>query len=549
MKLTETISATPMKPQKTLRRRDVRTLTSIRAGVINPVVYEPLLLEDAARGQMTIDLQMMETPETLMNAISVTAHAYFVPFTAFERFNNGLETFQRSYMGQPEREGESPIPLFETITYSASDPFWNVMGIHWPQGAAINSAPVEAYNAIVNHRRRARSVKLPQRDRNSTALARCFWSRNTLAYIVPDYDEAEIHGYVELQLGATQLPVSGIGFNDAATPHGTTTDVVETDGSVTVYEQAVTDHNAQSVIKMKAELVEGNWLPRIFAELGEAQGRVSLQNIELAKKTASFAKLRKKYADMGVAAGDDYIIDLLMQGVRVPSAAMNQPILLDRKTTLVGYSKRYASDAANLDKAVTTGQTFVDLSWRTPPMNTGGIIMVTVEIVPEQVVERRKDTFLGVTSGAQLPNALTDMLDPEPVEVVRNDFVDVLHTNPTGIFGYAETNHEWRQRDMANIGGKFMRNPADSFDEDRQRLWTVDIVDPELTEYFYLCPSPFPHDVFADSVADPFECTVLGGIDVAGNTYFPPRLSEDTGDYEAILQDVDRSVLSESLGL
>lgn len=263
---------------------------------------------------------------------------------------------------------------------------------------------------------------------------------------------------------------------------------------------------------------------------------MSLADIEQAKKTAAFAKLRSLYDGID----DEYIIDLLMSGIRVPEEAMKQPILLARQQTMIGYRQRFATDAANLDESVTNGFATVDLNIRTPGnMNTGGVILITCEIVPEQMWERKKDYFLYETNPDNLPNYLRDYLDPEKVDVVQNDHLDVNHSQPDGTFGYAPLNHQW-QRDMVNVGGKYYRPANDAFDEDRQKIWTVETTDPTLSEDFYLV-SALHKKVFADQVADSFEITCLSDLEISGNTVFGERLIEadTTSDYEAITNLVD----------
>jgi len=63
--------------------------------------------------------------------------------------------------------------------------------------------------------------------------------------------------------------------------------------------------------------------PGIFAEL-ESKGIIlTLANIEMAKKTAAFAEIRRQMKGLD----DDHIIDLLMAGIRVPDVQLAQPIL------------------------------------------------------------------------------------------------------------------------------------------------------------------------------------------------------------------------------
>lgn len=517
--------------EKSLRRNAVRALTSAKAGKIVPLAYAPLLREDRVQsGRMRVRFEMMETAELLMNGVDVTVHAHFVPFLAFDRFN-GMDQFNRSYMGEPESDGDPAIPFIDTMAYNRAHEFWATMGIHAKNNAQINSAPLEAYNCLVNYLRRARSTRLPVRDRLDTTLATAFWRNVAMRHIVPDYEQALIDGEVPLTFTDTLLPVKGIGVRE---PHRTSNQVnnniIQTGNDWT---GAGTPSWQGDSVAMK---VGANDVPEIFAEMQQTGITVSLQNIEMAKKTAAFARVRAQYSGLE----DEHVIDLLMQAIRVPEENLSQPILLDRKSTLIGYNQRYATDGANLDQSVTTGESWVDLNFRTPAMNTGGIILVTCQITPEQLWERQKDHFLHAQSVEAFPQFIRDFNDPEKVAIVTNDHVDVDHANPDETFGYAPLNHEW-QRNITNIGGKYFRPEVDAaFDEDRQKIWAVETANPTLTEDFYLCTN-LHHKPFADQNADPFEITTVGGLEIVGNTVFGKGLHENTADYDAIADQVDET--------
>lgn len=534
VKLTDTIRADARSVKQSIRTENVTFMSSCDAGEVMPLAYIPLLREDrVSRGSVDFMFEMQETAETLMNAVNVTVFAYFVPFLAFERFN-GLDSFNRAWNGEPEKDG-TPIPLFDTVGYSSNHAIWNKLGVHAVENAQVNSAPVEAYNAIVNHRRQARSTKLPLRAATKRdTLAAAFWKNTAMSHVVPDFDQAMIDGELDLNFAATQLPVKGIGTVNT-TNSGTNYTVNETDETA-----ATTFDHYRGYSGIAVETLASGF-PSIYAELENQGITLSLSNIEMAKKTAAFAALRKEYSGLD----DDSIIDMLMSGIRVPDAQMSQPILLDRQSTIFGYNKRYATDSGNLTKSVTNGQAALSLNIRTPPMNTGGIIMCIAEIVPEQLYERQKDHFIYATSKDDLPDALKDELDPEKVSVVTNDHVDVLHSSPTGTFGYAPLNHEW-QRNIPRIGGKFMRPDPYAFDEDRQRLWSVETVDPTLNEDFYLATN-IHHNVFADSTSDAFEVIGRGSLQIVGNTVFGKGLVENTDDYQTIAAQVDDTRIDQTV--
>lgn len=542
MRMTEMVPTAPITVQRSTRRDRGRVLTSADAGKILPLKFIPMLREDAVkRGRVRVNLEMMETAELLMNGIRVDVMAHYVPMLAFERFNGSMEELNRSYKGETGIGG-SVVPYFETNKFynavtnttgegpNASDwdtnmsttndqsgiwQFYQMMGIHF--GATyLNTTVVEAYNAIVNHRRKARSASLPLRNAYDHRLAEAFWSLDN-NHIVPDFDQKLIDGEVALNALTFKAPVSGRVVSGRIAADDVENAATETGPDGSSYS------NISVVNDVWAELTQGG------------NATMSLADIEQAKKTAAFAKLRSMYDGID----DEHIIDMLMEGIRVPEEAMKQPILLSKQSTMIGYNQRYATDAANLDTSVTNGFATVDLSIRTPQMNTGGVIMITAEIVPEQMWERKKDYFLYETDPDNLPNYLRDVLDPEQVSVVKNDHLDVNHSTPNGTFGYAPLNHEW-MRDMVNVGGKYYRTANDAFDEDRAKIWTVEQTDPTLSEDFYLV-SGLHKKVFSDQVADAFEITCISDVEITGNTVFGERLLEAdaTSDYEQITDLVD----------
>lgn len=547
MRLTEMVPSAPIQVQRSKRRDRGRVLTSADAGKILPLKYIPMLREDAVtRGRVRVNIEMQETAELLMNGIGVNVMAHYVPMLAFDRFNGSMEELNRSYKGEVGIGG-SVVPYFEknklwngsSVVTSANAPVWDTtnahtsqfyqtMGIH-SQSNDFNTTVVEAYNAIVNHRRKARSASLPLRNPFDHYLAEAFWSLDN-NHIVPDFDQKLIDGEVALSGLTFEAPIRSR-YAYAGSPNHVKDATNATDALVSPYKYSPAASTSD------VDKVDGQWIWNdILAELtAGGNATMSLADIEQARKTAAFAKLRSLYDGID----DEHIIDLLMEGIRVPEEAMKQPILLARQSTMIGYRQRYATDAANLDESVTNGFASVDLNIRTPQMNTGGVIMITAEIVPEQLWERKKDYFLYTTEPDDLPSFLRDYLDPEQCAIVKNDHLDVNHSTPDGTFGYAPLNHEW-MRDMVNVGGKYYRPANDAFDEDRQKIWTVEATDPSLSEDFYLVSS-LHKKVFADQVADSFEITCLSDLEISGNTVFGQRLIEadTTSDYEAITDLVD----------
>jgi hypothetical protein len=538
MNQNELIQSTPIAVEKTARGEEIRAITSCQAGKIVPLHFIPLLREDrVTRGSVNVSFEMSETLYPLLNAVNVKVMAHFVSHLALDR-HDGFDSFNRSYQGIVEPATGAVIPFFPTIAFAKAAPFWKALGIQWPEGATINSSPLVAYNTLVNFRRRARTDKLPVRAATDGTLAEAFWKNTLVNDVVPDFDQAAIDGEVPLNMVSTRVNLKGIGLGGTAQPAGSNNNVRLPGGvnSGTAWSSwVVTNAPAaagQTAMYVKADAAHAGY-PEIYGELADAGITVSLANIELAKQTAAFAKLRERFDGIS----DDHIVDLLMEGIRVPDEALKQPILLDSKSTVFGMQERHAMDGDNLDLSRTTGQTSVSLTFRLPPVNTGGIILITAEIVPEQLYERMLDSYLATVDPATLPNFMRDFLDPEKVEIVQNKYVDVHHATPTATFGYAPLNFRWK-RNFTRAGGKFYRPNPDTFVEDRMRFWSADQVNPTLTDDFYMV-SDLPNSVFADAVADPFEVVTLGRVAIVGNTVFGDPLSENTDSYEDIMAQVD----------
>lgn len=539
---TQRQSVTPVRVPRSLRGHEVSMLTSLPAGRMVPVAGIPLLREDSVRrGNVRLSFEMHETAEILMNAVQCNVYAYLVPYLAFDRFN-GMDELNRAYMGEPLREGEDPIPFFETEARGAvgTNPVLEYLGLHAKPDDQINTAYNQAYNLIWNKRATDRSQSIAKRTMTDKTLAPAFWQHDRYKHIVPDFDQALIDGEVALNIANAKMPVRGIGKENQTFGSGTQAVYETGHAGATTYLNSMETGSGASPNKFFIEEDPDNpGFPGIFAELQENGITVSLSNIEAAKKTVAFAKLREQYD----GHDDDYIIDLLMQGIRIPEQMYKQPILLAAKSTIFGMSKRYASDGANLTESVVNGATFVDLAIRTPRVNTGGVIMVVAECVPDQLFERQQDPLLYTTTVNELPKADRDELDPEKVQTVYNRYVDVDHDTPDGVFGYEPLNAQWDVK-ARRVGGRFLRPEVDgTFDEDRLRIWSSEVANPTLSEEFYLSTTVHTKP-FADQTQDPFEAVAAGQFVIEGNTVFGGALIEATDNYARVLEDVPADTIN-----
>lgn len=531
----------PLVTPRTIRRHSARGITSLPAGMCVPIAAFPLLREDAVRsGRLRFSFESMETAEILMNAINVRVTAYLVPNLALERFNGSMDQLNLSYEGKPPKEGDPVVPYFETAAFGAhgANKVYQYLGLHSAPDRLVNTSYLEAYNAIWNFRAKNRSPDLSLRSRLQDDLAPAFWQHEQFKHIVPDFDQAVIDGEVSLNIVNDQLRVRGLGRRDSAQP--SYAEGVQVMESPPVDEFGVPDPNQATVLTYGASVsgadilmhtsgVGDDIIPAVFAEMEDNGITVSLSNIEMARKTQAFARLRQQYN-----MHDDWIINLLMDGISIPEQAFKQPMLLSERQTVFGMAKRYATDSGNLTESVVNGATFLDMSINLPRIGVGGVIMVMAEITPDQLFERQEDPYLHATSVEVLPQYLRDTLDPEKVDVVVNSRIDTDHDTPNATFGYEPLNARWNI-DAPRVGGRFYRPAVDGgFDEDRQRIWAVETQNPTLSTDFYLATGMHTKP-FVITNQDPFEVVTQGDVFIEGNTVFGGHLVEATDDYEMVL--------------
>ena len=530
----------PLVAPRTMRRQSARGITSLPAGKMVPLVAVPLLREDAVRsGRLRFNFEHMETAEVLMNAINVRVMAYFVPMLALDRFNGSMDQLNLSYEGKPPLEGEAVVPYIEQMVFGAhgANKIFEYLGLHGRAGQMVNSAYVEAYNQIWNFRAKNRSPDLSLRTRLQADLAPAFWAHDQFRHMVPDFDQAIIDGEVPLNVVDSALRIHGIGRRTSSTTYAEGISVMEgvpSQNGVSVHGETKTYGAGMTStdIVVATNDPANNMIPQIYAELKQNGITVSLSNIEMARKTQAFAELRRQYNQH-----DDYIINLLMDAISIPEQAFKQPMLLADKRTIFGQAKRYASDAGNLTESVVNGMTSLDMSIQLPRVGMGGVVMIVAEITPDQLFERQEDPFLNTLSVDDLPQYLRDTLDPEKVDVVKNSRIDVSHATPDATFAYEPLNARWNV-DAPRVGGVFYRPTANtSFDEDRQRIWSVETLNPTLSTDFYLCTNMHTKP-FVVTNRDPFEVVTQGDVYIEGNTVFGGHLVEATNDYEQVLAQV-----------
>jgi hypothetical protein len=539
--ITELMNTSAYTPPRTSRTDETVFLSSMEMGKINPVMYFPGLREDQVnQGRARIAVNTTELTEMPLNGIAVTAHVWLVPHLALEQFNGSIDRLNKAYTGTQDVDGVVPT-YFEKNKYwngsarvtdatpddfdTAGDTaaFYKLMGIHTV--GDVNNTLVQCYNVTTNQRYQYLSKSLPMRDEFDHSLAKATWPLNQLKYIVPDFDERFNNGEATISGLTFKAPVISQTFSDLGSSY---------------YAPATNDHSTVSATDPSGDTyATAKMFDGIWAELtAGGTATLSMADLENARKTAAFAKIRAKYSER---VTDDDIIDLFMSGIQVPAAAMQEAMLLQKVTVPMVYDQQYATDAANLDDSVTRGYATVDLNFKTPRMNTGFTVLVTLEVVPEQLYERKQDCWMSTTTVDELPDFLVDYLDPQKIETVQNKYVDVNHTDGDGIFGYAPLNYKWMDRKSVNVGGKYHRPANDAYDENRARIITAETSSSmTLNEDFYLV-SGLHKKMFADQITDGLEVSGRAAVKITGNTVFGPTLIEATDDYDVIDAEVDHT--------
>lgn len=541
-------NTSPVTFNRTMRRDRVTAMTSGRAGKVVPVDYFPLLAGDSASGRLGIDIELGEMPRPLLNGVLANVQTWVVPkcahaqFSGFDDYMHAREGSDIKTLGAADR---TPPPFFNTLTGAdlttvANSDFMKALGIHNPSGVDINVDLIDAYNLIYNFRLAAHSSKLTREDyatenlANALALKRAFWPKSAMSRVVPDYESALIVGQLDLDIQSGQLPISGLGAENQNAGTGVNESVDETDQSNPTYATAKNLSNNAANDRVYAK-TSGGFL-QIFAEMAGQTIPATLADIDKARTTQAFAKLRQAYAgnDSTGFGNDDTIVAMLMSGLSVPEEYFKRPILLDNAIVPFGFTERFATDAANLDDSVSQGRASASLSLNIPEMPCEATVLTTVEVLPELLQEAMSDEMILATSVADLPDALRDVQRTEPVDTVLNRRRDARHTTPGGGYGHEPMNDKWN-RDFTRLGGAFYQtDPNNPFTDQRSAIWMAGIVDPAFTADHWLAPASFPHDVFSDTLADAFECVVRHDVAINGLTQIGDVLEEDNSNFTVV---------------
>lgn len=572
-------STTPVVFDTTIRADDGQFITSGRAGEVVPVTYFPVLRGDSCGGQIGLDVELGHMPKPTLNGVMLNAQAWFVPDAAHPRYASYQEFFL-SYQEEPIKQlgaTDRAAPKFFDLIDGAvkktflESKFCKTLGIHAKPTGKMNTALYDAYNIVHNFRLRSHSTRLPLRKyaAEDISLANtfppAFWPSGPRSRMVPDYDRALVVGAMNLDVSAGNVIINdnatiNVSGNKAdresarwrsASAGNATTNAAngsilsEVDGGgrnsgvPRVDNGAGTPAQRQQVVydPVKSLFAATKGLKADFSGSSIASATA---NIDKARLTQSFAQMAAAYAGLDTTGfkNANALIAELMQGFSVPDDEQyRRPWLLDSKIVSFGMLERMATDGGNLDMSSTQGRASVVLSVNLPVQQSGGYVIVIVEVLPERIDERSADYILEYESPKQFPDALRDVQRIEPVDQVLKERIDALHTTPTGLYGWEPMNERYN-RNFTRLGGDFYQaTVGEAWREARSNLWLPEFVDPEFNASHYLAPSPFPHDVFSDVNASAFEVVGRQNIRIAGITQFGDVLAENNGEWEAVTGD------------
>jgi len=372
-------SSTPVAFSRTKRVDTTALMSSGRAGEVLLLGYIPILRGDSCSGRVGIDVDLAEMPKPLLNGVQANIQAWFVPKTAHPQFT-GYEEFMNSYQGKVIKQlgaaDRTPPPFFTALTSAqittmANSAICKALGLHFNIDVPINTDLFDAFTLIYNFRLAAHSSRLARRKYAAENLTeagthpRAFWPSGRFSRVVPDYERALIVGSLDLDVAAGRIPVSGLGLGANATmgAGGSARETGGTGAQSVTYANQLGGGDLTSPLRMRVTGNAGNAAttrPDIWAEMANTTIGVTLADIDAARKTQSFAKVRASMAGNDATGfdNDDAIVAELMQGFSVPDDLLKRPWLLDSKRVAFGFSERHATDAANLDASVDAGASF-----------------------------------------------------------------------------------------------------------------------------------------------------------------------------------------------
>jgi hypothetical protein len=467
---------------KRVRRQFKQNVGRMRGGKLVPVMFHAIRESEGGVLSQTFNLELDPIPGRLTSEMILEFYDIFVPLQAIDAILDPAA----AYAGMTEVVREKLLSATPIFDVEAEGPISKKAKVN-PRSVAgtkvVNKAVRLAYNAAVNMLRQRAYFRATLVAHTNTAILPAIYAQTVLDKIngVLDPDD-RINGAVNLELPAMNLPVKGIGSDDATTT--TVTSIRETGGTTV----ASGPGYVSSDLRAKATGVNG-W-PDITALFSGAGATMSLDEFYNAQRIDEFTRRMDDMMRNNPQYGGEMVLrwahGLSIDAGRVPFIVAERRIPINR--TIQG-----AMDSAGVNNDVmrTDGTVAFNVSIPIPRTELGGMIVTLVALKPDEKLASQPEPFLSEPWTHQNYVADTLALDPVPV-TVRDLYSDCTVGTETNVVAYTGLN---ALKEMYVDYG-FARD-IDLADVDaKTAIWQIEVplsVNPDNVNY----PDYIDHGVFA----------------------------------------------------
>lgn len=303
-------------------KRTKHTLSNYRLQTFDMGKLVPIGLQECLPGdtfQLSTSAMIRVTPlaAPVMHPVHVRIHHFFVPhrlvWSGWEDFITG---------GPDGMDVSSPPRLVVPATTKGT--LYDYMGIPPnASGCSIIDLPIRGINLIWNEYYRDQDLQA-ERGALSNDVPDIAWGKD---YFTAARPWSQKGPEVSLPIG-TQAPIKGFGFQAAANNSGPKTGVIESDGEIRDYTDAVGTPSSNVFIEA---VTDGSRRPNIFADLSQA-GAVSIIDFRRAFALQRYQEARARY-------GSRYTEYLRYLGVTPSDARLQRPEYLGGGSTRLNFSE------------------------------------------------------------------------------------------------------------------------------------------------------------------------------------------------------------------
>jgi hypothetical protein len=363
----------------------------------------------------------------------------------------------------------------------------------------VNEMVRLAHNCAVNFLRQRKYVKATKLLHTNTAVTPAILGQTVLerlnGVLVP---EDRVNGSVDLQLPSLQLPVSGIGVNDANEGNGASHTLLETTGSRTVsgWSQSTVGAPAAGQAWTTIERDATTGRPKIYAALnGTTAGSISLQTFYDAERMDRLVRTMRQIVDENPEYGEEMILSWA-HGLNIEPGRM--PFLLAERQVMIVNRAVEAMDTAGVQGDVMRSDLAAKISISVPVPSTelGGVIITFATLRPDETLGEMPHPFLSNVWGAD--NFVADELALDPVPVTVRDLdSDCAAGSEATVALY--TGYNELKRSYVNYG--WNRHVNLTTLAAKTAMWQYRIPT-SVTPDNILYPADIPHTPFADTAAE-----------------------------------------------